>query len=152
MESMRLVRQILGVRDASKAHLAGLELSPRELRLCPCCALPTRWVHSCSSSAPEAPDRVYDDLHNAGGVCIWNQIYRERPGHVLGPPYMRQPCLCTRRASKLPTILLGFTDHLCAHHRDLTNKDAAANVHRGVYVALALTCCWYVSQNIAQYL
>ncbi len=46
-------------------YLGGLELSPAGSRLRLCCVLATRWVHSCSSSAPEAPDRVCVDLHIA---------------------------------------------------------------------------------------
>ena len=51
-------------------YLGGLELSPMGSRLRLCCVLATRWVHSCSSSAPEAPDRVCADLHGASAKLL----------------------------------------------------------------------------------
>jgi len=44
-------------------HLAAFDVSsPLQARFCLLCALATCWDHSCSSSVPEAPDRVWLDL------------------------------------------------------------------------------------------
>ena len=52
------------IHDKEGLHLAGLQSAPMDCRPSLRCALATFWLHSCSSSCPDAPETVFVHLRD----------------------------------------------------------------------------------------